>query len=393
MQLQQLYQKLRERNNFSDRIAKAKRKFEFKPFCQEYNNLLQLATILRVILGAFSIITGFGFLYYSINGISFILAGLLAGIALLLIEILKNIFTGSLFTKIYSKSNYSFILLPAILVFALSVYFSINGASNLYREFDNSLVLANDNHQFKLDSIDKHYTDLINSVKAEEKEFKQSVSWKNKINIYNNTIQATLNRYNSEVSELLENKERSLESLKTQQIEISNDLSSKKEFNTILWLYISGSVEVCIILCLWFITYYDYRLLKDSELFSAEKNTFNFSSEEVQRFAELIRFNNNSLPELPINHNPEIGFKTSTNKGEVIDKNPYLNPTLKPDLNSANRINKSQAELKEFLQKYSNVVQCINDGYSNKQTAKECDISLSTVHNVKRCLKSLEAHN
>ena len=47
------------------------------------------------------------------------------------------------------------------------------------------------------------------------------------------------------------------------------------------------------------------------------------------------------------------------------------------------------ADMQGFIQKYENVVKCLEDGLSNKQAAKKCKVSQTTVHNVKRCLRNL----
>jgi DNA-binding NarL/FixJ family response regulator len=47
------------------------------------------------------------------------------------------------------------------------------------------------------------------------------------------------------------------------------------------------------------------------------------------------------------------------------------------------------ADMQGFIQKYENVVKCLEEGLSNKQTAKKCKVSQTTVHNVKRCLRNL----
>jgi len=44
-----------------------------------------------------------------------------------------------------------------------------------------------------------------------------------------------------------------------------------------------------------------------------------------------------------------------------------------------------------FLLKYENVVKCLEEGLSNKKTAKHCKVSETTVHNVKRVLRNLES--
>lgn len=51
----------------------------------------------------------------------------------------------------------------------------------------------------------------------------------------------------------------------------------------------------------------------------------------------------------------------------------------------------SFAELQGFLRKYVNVVKCIEAGLSNKETAKQCGVLETTVHNVKQYLRNLNS--
>ena len=64
---------------------------------------------------------------------------------------------------------------------------------------------------------------------------------------------------------------------------------------------------------------------------------------------------------------------------------------LSPLQNQAGGTGFSFVELQGFLRKYANVVKCIEAGLSNKQVAKQCGVSKTTVHNVKRCLRNLNS--
>jgi len=47
----------------------------------------------------------------------------------------------------------------------------------------------------------------------------------------------------------------------------------------------------------------------------------------------------------------------------------------------------SAAEIAGYLRKYKQVVETVIAGESNRRTAEGCAVSLSTVHNVKRCMR------
>ncbi len=69
-------------------------------------------------------------------------------------------------------------------------------------------------------------------------------------------------------------------------------------------------------------------------------------------------------------------------KQDLLEKYPSLHHSSSPS-------GFSVADLEGFLRKYENVVKCLEEGLSNKQAAKRCKVSETTVHNVKRVLRNL----
>lgn len=98
----------------------------------------------------------------------------------------------------------------------------------------------------------------------------------------------------------------------------------------------------------------------------------------------------------PDNSEPDreqIGFKQGFKRG----LNGGLNGGAKPRLTGGNgpisgasfdHLSPQEAEqIKGYLRKYKHVVRAVMDGQSNKQAAQVGQVSLSTVHNVKRCMR------
>jgi DNA-binding NarL/FixJ family response regulator len=69
-------------------------------------------------------------------------------------------------------------------------------------------------------------------------------------------------------------------------------------------------------------------------------------------------------------------------KQDLLERYPSLHHSSSPS-------GFSVADLEGFLRKYENVVKCLEEGLSNKQVAKRCKVSETTVHNVKRVLRNL----
>jgi cell division protein FtsL len=115
---------------------------------------------------------------FQIEYVSTGIAVLLTGIALVVLEYLKRqIFTALAVSYFRSKArqvNFKLWLLPiAVMLTVISIYTSFEGAKIFVNQSDKSHLIAND------------YDTQLKNLESEERAFKNSISWKGKIDTYN----------------------------------------------------------------------------------------------------------------------------------------------------------------------------------------------------------------
>jgi hypothetical protein len=266
----QVYEKMVNSAKLKNEIHQAKSKFETKPFVLEYWKLKTFVVYFSPLLSLFSIITAFGFLYYQLaDNLHFVVAGGLALVLLLVLELLKIELSSLFFKRIFQNFNIGSTYglgLITLLLFALSVFTSVNGAREIFNRFEYSIQKLETMQAMQKDSLYRFYEQKIQNEKQALNDFKNSVSWNGKINISDKTVAQTQLSYTAKIDSL-ENEKRTqlLHLLKTSK----NDLATiqiKNEFNVGFWLSISGLIEILIIVSSWFRNWYIYNVCQESEL-------------------------------------------------------------------------------------------------------------------------------
>lgn len=392
MQIQKLYGDLLKRHQMQKEVAEAKRQFEFKPFLLEYMPLKKLATFARWGLSCFSIATGFGCLYHVLGGALplWLSAALSVGL-LLFVELLKSFLSASGFRQWYGANRFPLVALPALAAFGLSVFLSMQGVQMLYKDLDNGKAELMALQAAQLDSINSHYGSEVARAEKALSDFRASVSWKGKINIHNPTTAQTIDRYGAEIQALRNEQRQRLTEVGAVHQKGIGEAEAQSGFNLLMWVCISVCVEFSILGCLWFLVYYAFRVTKEAEVMAGgERYTVNIS--DLRTFADTVLGYGQGLP-LPIaeaEKTREIGFRPGGTSGGLRSAPDTASKEgLNPDLNGVQGVTEKERELRAFLAKYEHVVQEIERGSSNKETVQNCGVSLSTVHNVKRCLRSL----
>jgi hypothetical protein len=378
--LHQLYHDLLRRADLQREVAQAKEQFAFKPFLVEYRPLRKFLSFARWLLACFSIATGFGCLFFLLfPTLPSWLAGLLATAGLLLIEWLKHLLGTVGFRQYYRTTGFPWVGVPALAIVTLSIGLSLQGVQRLHKVADRSEAQLTHSYQQQRDSLQQHYEALIAQQKKALTDFQASVSWRGKINLHNPTTARTIDRMNAELQKVSKHRQQAEVGLETDYQQERQRLQSQHHFDRWAWLLLSALVEAAILACLWFGVYYAYRVQKEATILAKGK-TYSITPEALQEFAGLVLQQGAGMTHLlpEVEHQEGIGFKTTPRDTSNAKKpeNGGLNPGVKG----------VQSE-KTYLARYAKVVEALEQGASNRQVVERCGVSLSTVHNVKRCMR------
>jgi hypothetical protein len=411
--LGRLFEKLKENRAVAQDIEAAKEDFGFKPFAITFRPLATAAKSVRLVLALFSIVTGFGCLYSGMAAaVPLPLAVILALVLLVLVETLKGVTLGIGAKLAYTGAGLSALpLLMLALAFAgASVFLSLQGAKALYQMADQTGATIAAAYDAKSDSLANLHQARAQAAKEELAAYKKSVSWKGKIDMYNAANKQVILSL-TDRARLAENDQRTaLAALAARQSTAITENTERATINTALWVWLAAANEALILLALWFGVYYRYRLAADSGVIE-HGSTYSLSSAEISRLLEFAALSGSG--EAKQLHQAPIGFTMAKDKDKEEFKDGFkggfkgvgpeqpkegFKPGFKgvhtPFKGGANEGSTPQDEqaLRAFLAKYPQVVKCVREGKTIGKTVKECGVSESTVHNVKRCLSTLAAH-
>tara|TARA_Y100001956_G_C4127948_1_gene191409 strand:+ start:3508 stop:4656 length:1149 start_codon:yes stop_codon:yes gene_type:complete len=362
--------KVFERNKYSEKLKKAESNFAFKTFTEQFSKLEQALKYGRTIFHLFSILTAFTFLFLLFESFlnSFVISGMLAGSILIFWEYSKSNILQNTFYSYYRNSKIPFALsIVSLVMLSGSVFTSLQGAKEYFQKNHNKTEDFQEHITIKVDSLNNLYAIKIENTESDLNKFKDQVTYLGKIDISNKSVAKTIDRYNQEI--LLLKKEREI-SLKQLSESLNNDLkkvSSQSEFNLIAFICLSGINELLIVICSWFLVYFEFRLFKESEVFKPHEQNYTFSTASLNKFAELVLMNNqHNLIEA--NHNIEeptksIGFQHSVH-------------------HSVKQVNSSQNQVKTPLSntKIQGLVSDIQSGITDYRTLmKRNSVNVLTV--------------
>ena len=312
--LHKLFNRLKENQVLAAEIETAKEKFAFKPFALTFRPLAKLAHYSKFGLSGFSIITGFGCLYFGmIAALPEFVAAILAVLILLLIELVKAYALNIGFVQSYAKRSFSAVILLGLLFAGASVFLSLKGVASLYRAADDTGQILEAKQKHEYDSIAKSHNEAITAAKNELEAFKKSITWKGKIDMYNKANAAVIKQLNERISQAEADKREALSAIKNVHNEQIKRQTAEAGFNVTLWIALSACNEAGILLCLWFIVYYQYRIATDAEVINEAAN-YTLSITDIRRLLEYALINSGTSHKLPSISQPVIGFKLGQNK-------------------------------------------------------------------------------
>jgi hypothetical protein len=384
--LRKIYQEIQDQEKFRAVVSDAKARFEVKPFVQENYNLKKIVSLLRPVLSVFSIITGFGFLAYQFaNALNFFVSAVFAVVLLVFLELLKGEFSQLAFKRFFVKSNNSglnySLLFFALVFFALSVFLSVNGVKELYKQLDKSEIDFKANHQVQKDSLIKSFDSRIEAEKTALLVFKNSVSWQGKINITDKTVANSIASYTAKIDSLEADKRQAITGFTNLSDKELNNLEAKNGFNLSFWFWLSLGIELLIILCLWFDVWFAYRTAKEAELFGGHYFD-NYKFDVSAALQSFVRFTNTYQAPTLLESSENSNKNLVTAKTETPSDAPASGVTFSQD--------KKQIFIEHpYLKKYSEVAKGIINGMTFEQIEATYKVSAPTISNVSNLLQDL----
>ena len=308
-------QKVFEQKKSAEQLMRAKEKFAFKTFREQYNSLKNVIRWGRILFHIFSILTAITFLYLLFNPFIKIpvISVCISSFILLFWEYAKsNILEQGFYS--YYKGRPSIVLpIIATLMLTGSVFTSLQGTKSYVEMNDTSVQAFKDITKSEGDSIERYYYTRIEAVKEEMNDFKESVKWKGKINIYDGLIKSTLERYNKEITFFSEKLGKDKEKHRKHVGKEIGKLEKESVFNLYSFIILSGINELLIVICTWFLVFYEYKLVRESEIFEPTE-TYELDSLAINQLVKLVKRSgpNQYLISNEKNIQNPIGFKAAT---------------------------------------------------------------------------------
>lgn len=383
--LRKVYQAIQENEKFREVVASAKARFEVKPFVEENYNLKRLMQFFRPVLSVFSIVTGFGFLAYQFAyALNFIVSAVFAVILLIFLELLKSEVSQLTFKRFFTRSNHSglnySLLFFALVFFGLSVFLSVNGVKELYKQLDKSEIDFKAQNQAQRDSLLKSFDARIEVEKNALNSFKNSVSWQGKINVNDKTVANSIASYTAKIDSLEADKRQMITAFNLQSAKQLNSLEAQNGFNLAFWFWLSLGVEFLIILCLWFDTWYNYRTAQEADFFTNHyQGSFTLDMPTLQSFIRLSNPYQNQSPAL-LGSIENLNLNTPTAKAET---------TATPSGATFTGDKKQIFIEHPYLKKHSEVAKGIINGMTFEQIENAYKISQPTISKVSNLLQDL----
>jgi hypothetical protein len=405
-------------------VEKAHQTFKEKTYLERYKSLYSAANLASFLFQTLSALFAFTFGQHLVVSVlpqfgeTFVLFSscFLAALLLIGLEVFKRLCLGSFVVSfIQSRSSQSgssvswAALAVNVCLIGVAVYTSTEGAKEFTRKQTDKSETIKGKYAGETENVTATIQSQIDGEKKSLADFKRSVSWKGKINMGEKNTAFTIASHNRRLEKLQDEKEKALASIGSGlQSDLSeNAAKTAKDSGNMFW--VSLVVELAGLLCIGYVFFYLSRVFIENGVSGGGGDKPNDQQEdELHDLISSIRTNgaatvSNSAS--PVK-NP-IGFRRYDDQASEKDKGAVQKPAFDPvsDLPFAEMeqmLGKypslqhhttpsgfSVADLQGYLRKYQNVVKCLEEGLSNKQVAKRCKVSETTVHNVKRVLRNL----
>lgn len=426
-----------------------------KTYLERFKPHYGFANVAGYVFQAFAVACAFTFaqrlfanLLPDAGRVSVVASCLIAGGVLVALEVAKRLFFGDFIKSAVTGSGVRALpLLGNVALIAVAVYTATEGAKDWMRSQADRSGEIKTAHLAVRDSIEKTYSAQLAVERKALADFKKSVSWRGRVDMTNRSTAASIASLNRRIEALQKERADALADARTS---ATGDLAANAEkvgrdTSAIFWA--SLLIELAGLFCIGFVYFYLSRVFIEqgaatvaaldaddgrrvagmsggqiaSELAATIDAKFSQLLAAMQpnggRVAAPIGFHQRGsvqteTPPAPPNGQPE---KTDVSRafpavmhGVPVAPMPGVNlpPLAKPPaglsaadveqivskyLGSGQPQNAATVDMVGFLKKYAHVVRALENGQSTKRAAAGCDVSESTVHNCKRCMKTLLA--
>jgi len=390
-------------------IDRAHQTFREKSYLERHKNLYTAANIASFLFQGLSALFAFTFGHSLIAGVmpSFgetfhlIASGLLTAILLIGIEVFKRLCFGSFVVSFIqagsaqsSLSTSWGVLTVNILLIGVAAYTSSQGAKELTLSQTDRSEQINQRYAFTVDSVAKTFEQKIFAENKALNDFNGTVAWRGKINMAEKNTAFTIGSHNRRLEKLQLEKEQAMAALYDGlQNELSkNTTKTTKDQNSMLWL--SLMVEIAGLLCIGFVYFFLSRVYIESSLTNPTSQKDAESQVKTEPIVSDLGVDGSMILNTMTfqttefqHHEAAESLDLNVEFDQPMASKSFLTPQLvvKP----VSLLGFVISDTEGFLKKHAAVIQCLEDGLSNKQTAKLCKVSQTTVHNVKRCLRNI----
>lgn len=371
------FQQLLEKEQEGHLLSRLKDEFDEKPFYKEYKNSYQASKIGVFLFHGFSLLTGSFFMYYVLlasTGLK-VLSAIIALLALGIMEYCKHeiLPKWGRFWVTGNRKGKLHLQLVNLSLIVISVFMSVEGARHLLAEAFPQPELKSS--ELVEDAFRREKEQLLSKIRQIEEghTYKKRVAWQYR------SYHPSDYLLSDKGKELVLSLNQSLKDLETQKrnelsflkAENSSVLSAHQaKLDTISYSVVGISVvnELLCIAALFFGVFYRYRMYQELSFFNETDN---------------------ARAMMPLNH-PKETLKTPGIRAEY-------SASVEPEKESLpigfqmekNNIQPEQVKPRDYLKKWSRVVDEIEKGASINQIVRKFDgeVSRSTVMNVKRVWK------
>lgn len=356
-------------NDVQKEINKANDMFAPKPYWEKYKKVKQLSSGLLYLLPFISIITGSLWLSLVLANLipHTILALIVGGLLVAILEAGKGYLLKTGMIDTYSQGG-KLTLLVGLLLCGVSAYISLQGISTLNKKLDTSLQTILAKNKAQRDSLNTYHQGEIRKAEKGLNDFKNSISWKGKINMYNASNAKILTDLSTNLKMAKNQYKEAKERLLTDQGKEQKAQIQESGIQVNIILVMVAIIELLIITCSWFGVHYHYKVKEQAGFINqspqAQLNFDDFQALAKQFFLANLNVTPSQSMVVTQEGSKKVGFQMS-------EKAPKHNI--------------------DYLNKYSDVVNLLTSGFSLVQTAKKTGVSRSTVQNVKRVMQAQNA--
>jgi len=384
--LNQLFEKIRTNNEYAALIEKGRQMYESKPFFVQNKQAYKVSLVGRYVFGGVSIVSGVASCL-TFNLSPYIVIPITA-ILLCFVEVLKNITVNDVCRVYLTQRRVSPALAIALLLFGASAFLSVKGSIHAAKLLgEGQRVQLESTHTAKVDSTMAYYDAIIAGEKASLSEFKNSVSWRGKINMANKATQKEIGRLNESIHAIEAQKALALSDLRSAGKTDSSIQEATAESNTLLLAGICAGIELSILSMIAFGAFYLYRAYSDPELLE-EETAYNLHAGELGKLVELARLARPASPYASLQATLKSDASNTAEKPSIGFKAPSKHIATPAEMQAHTR----DTKYSDYYEKYPELVQelqAVNAGQVKKtikELAQNHAVHEATIYRIKKAI-------